>query len=262
MKKCIKTITLIAICTLVSILLLFQWITRPLPPQDKNIWNTKHFIAHGGGSIDGYCYTNSKEALLSSLNKGFLFVELDLYMTTDSIVVCLHNLDEFNKMTSSQLKELNSEIFVNSKLYGKYTPMTLNNAIEIWNKKPFIIVTDKLSSPTILNKYFKSNRDKVFVEAFNSDDYVELLKEGYRPMLSLTNDRIHSLMLFTLTSIKCGRLVERIVINPKTGKKLLRFYKRLGVHIASPTINNRDYVEKKVGREIDMIYTDYLAPSR
>lgn len=262
MRKCVKTITLIAICTLVSFLLLFQWITRPLHTIDKDIWNAKHYIAHGGGVIGGYCYTNSKEALLSSLRKGFVFVELDLYLTTDSIVVCLHDLDEYNKMTSSHLKDLNSEVFSNSKLYGRYTPMTLKDAIEIWNKKPFNIVTDKLSSPAILNKYFKSNRARVFVEAFNSDDYVELLKEGYRPMLSLTNDRIHSLILFTLTSIKCGRLVERIVINPMTGKKLLRFYKRLGVHIASPTINNRDYVEKKVGREIDMIYTDFLSPSR
>ena len=35
-------------------------------------------IAHAGGEIDGYVYTNSLEALQQAASRGYRFIELDL----------------------------------------------------------------------------------------------------------------------------------------------------------------------------------------
>ena len=54
-------------------------------PKSKNFSppNT-HFIAHAGGAIiengKPFTYTNSKEALLQSIEEGFSFIELDLML--------------------------------------------------------------------------------------------------------------------------------------------------------------------------------------
>lgn len=254
-----KKITYILLSMTAVLMAFLGGLTRPLERDDSGIWSPEHFIAHGGGAIDGYCYTNSQEALLSSLEKGFKYVELDLFVTTDSVVVCLHNLKEFNKMTSLNLKEIDSKVFKNSKLYGRYTPMTLEDAISISKQHPFYFVTDNISSPAVLNRYFTNNRRNVIVEAFSTDDYVELYNQGYTPMLSVV-DNIFSLKRYIIASIKIKRIVPRIVMGPNANPRLLRFYKRMGTIISTATENSKDYVEKHVGREIDMIYTDHLLP--
>jgi glycerophosphoryl diester phosphodiesterase len=48
-------------------------------------------IAHAGGHIYGYKYTNSLEALENSYNNGFRFIELDFDWTQDNQIVLIHD---------------------------------------------------------------------------------------------------------------------------------------------------------------------------
>lgn len=47
-------------------------------------------MAHALGGIDGENYTNSKEALGSNYNKGVRLSEVDINLTADDKLVCVH----------------------------------------------------------------------------------------------------------------------------------------------------------------------------
>ena len=271
-KRLIKGFSIVSLLLFVIILVMLLWLARPLEKsaEDINALSPNHLIAHAGGDIDRYTYTNSKEALTSALENGFRYVELDLYETTDSNVVCLHSLKDYRKMTSTDCEVLDTKSFLGHQLYGKYTPMTLNDAIKIWEERPFYFVTDKISDPKILNRYFKKNRDKVIVEAFTLDDYVQLERDGYIPMFSIMALNVRGLYLYILNSIKYGKGIPRIVTNTYVSKYVYRIYKRLGAQQIAvyslydedyQKIHEREYLEKLAGRAVDLVYVDFVKPN-
>ena len=215
------------------------WLTRPLEEsaKDINALSQDYLIAHAGGAIDGRTYTNSKKALMNALDNGFQYIELDLFETPDGNVVCSHD----------------------SSTYKIKPIMTLREAVSIWQERPFKFVVDKISDSQILNHYFIKNREHVYVEAFCIGDYKQLKENGYVPMLSLGGD-LRGFIKFLVTSLYCGK-VKRIVLYYKTPDYLLRIYKRLGTQVAVYTINDESTLKKHIGRDVDMVYTDFIIPS-
>ena len=147
--------------------------------------------------------------------------------------------------------------------------MTLNDAIKIWEERPFFFVTDKISDPKILNRYFKKNRDKVIVEAFSLDDYIQLERDGYTPMFSIMALNVRGLYLYVLNSIRYGKGIPRIVTNSYVSKYVYRIYKRLGAQQIAvyslydedyQKLHEREYIEKYAGREVDLVYVDFVKP--
>ena len=271
-KLGLKWIFVIILIVGMFLMLALLWLARPLvkSTEDINVLNPNHLIAHAGGAIDRHTYTNSKEALINALDNGFRYVELDLYETADSDIVCLHSLEDYWKMTSTDCEDLDTKSFLSLQLYGKYTPMTLNDAIKIWEKRPFYFVTDKISDPKILNRYFKKNRDKVIVEAFTLEDYVQLERDGYIPMFSIMALNVRGLYLYILNSIKYGKGIPRIVTNTYVSKYVYRIYKRLGAQQIAvyslydedyQKIHEREYLEKLAGRAVDLVYVDFVKPN-
>ena len=271
LKRLIKGFAVVALLLFTILVFVFLWLARPLEKssEDINALCPNHLIAHAGGAINGHTYTNSKEALTSALENGFRYVELDLYETTDSNVVCLHSLKDYRKMTSTDCEVLDTKSFLCHQFYGKYKPMTLNNAIKIWEERPFYFVTDKISDPKILNRYFKKNRDKVIVEAFTLEDYVQLERDGYIPMFSIMALNVRGLYLYIFNSIKYGKGIPQIVTNTYVSKYVYRIYKRLGAQQIAvyslydedyQKLHEREYLEKYAGREVDLVYVDYVNP--
>ena len=252
-RKILKLCGLCLVTAVVFIAVLIVWLLRPLEEQDEtiNALDSRFLIAHAGGTIEGQTYTNSREALLSSLDKGFRYIEIDLYMTTDSNVVCLHELKDYNRMTSSDYNHIDTETFQNNKLYGRYTPMTLEDAVRIWEERPFFFVIDKISSPQILNSFFRKNRDMVFVEAFTLDDYIQLEKDGYNPILT-RDGNIKGLIWFLVRNLVYGNKVSRIATCP-VNDLFLRIYKNMDVKVAMFTINDEGYLNSHIGKYVDFI---------
>lgn len=270
-KHLLKGFAVVFLLFFAIIIVMLLWLARPLENAlgDVITQNPNRLIAHAGGTIDGHTYTNSKEALINALDNGFCYIELDLYETTDNDVVCLHSLEDYQKMTSANCEVLDTKTFLSHQLYGKYTPMTLNDAIKIWEEHPFCFVTDKISDPKILNRYFKKNRDKVIVEAFTLDDYVQLERDGYIPMFSIMALNLRGLYLYILNSIKYGKGIPRIVTNSYVSKYVYRIYKRLGAQQIAvyslydedyQKLHEREYLEKYAGKEVDLVYVDFVKP--
>lgn len=143
-------------------------------------------IAHAGGIIDGYMYTNSREAVEHAVECGMKYIELDLDVTSDGALVAVHQWTEFRTMAGLPLpscgerESIDKRQFTESKIYGKFTPLTAEDIVDILDKYPNIfLVTDRISDPEILNSYFENYARRIVVECFSDDDYLELSKLGY-----------------------------------------------------------------------------------
>lgn len=227
--------------------------------MDDILSSPDYFIAHAGGSIDGQKYLNCKEGLLQSLKNGYKYIEVDLALTSDSAVVCLHDWQHFKTLASVDIdnEPMSLQEFQQQKILGKFTPLTLNDVISIQKEHPFIIVTDKISNPDILNRYFLDNRDYVMVEAFSFADYLQLKECGYTPMISISNfSKAHIRLLFN-QQLNTNTKFDWVCVDSISNINCLRALKRLfNCKIAMYTINSEPFFKEHLGKGIDLIYTD------
>ena len=214
------------------------------------------FIAHGGGMICGKTYTNSYEAVINSLKQGYKYIELDMMLTVDSQLVCMHSLEDFRRITSMPDSILLTESnFKKQHIYGRFVTLTAKDVVALQKRYHFTIVTDKTSDPRIIDRYFSRIRKNVMVEAFSIDDYISLKNLGYTPMLS------QSFKWESLLQIgwKCIRhhvdwISTTLYVPEDVGK--IRILKRLlGINFAVYS-TNPGLFRKYIGKEIDLIYVD------
>lgn len=129
--------------------------------------DNQRFIAHAGGKIDDYIYTNSLEAMNANYKKGFRLFELDLHLTTDNELVAVHNWEEWKTMTE-YVGEVptTKETFLKQKLYDKYTPLDIE-AINQWfkNHPEAILITDKINEPKLVSEIF-IDKSRLMMELF------------------------------------------------------------------------------------------------
>ena len=138
--------------------------------SDKN-----RYIAHAGGAIENYAYSNSLEALNVNWENGFKYFELDIHQTADGIYVAVHDWNDWKK-TSGYQGELppNLEDFKQYKIYRKFTPLDIND-INKWfgSHEEAILVTDKIRNPTkFVNSFF--HKDRLMMEVFSLEDLNDL----------------------------------------------------------------------------------------
>lgn len=117
---------------------------------------THNLIAHAAGSIDGFMYTNSLEALNKSYSDGARFFELDIQTTSDGSIVATHDWELWKKQTGfvgslpPSLKEFRS-----LKIEGRYTPLSIEEINEWFGSHPdAFLVTDKINDPEFFTEVF------------------------------------------------------------------------------------------------------------
>lgn len=179
MKKYIYAILLFSFAIIAVVLICYISYEKEC---DSVVFEKQNYIAHAGGQIDGHNYTNSKEAIENSIKKGIKHIELDLRLTSDSILVATHAWEEFNQMVNNadtnHVPTLNE--FKASKLYGKYTPVSYQDIDSILAANPdIILVTDKTSDPAIIDKYLGKFKNRMMVECFSLSDYFYYMDNGY-----------------------------------------------------------------------------------
>lgn len=185
-------------------------------------------IAHAGGCIDGFQYTNSIEATLNSINNGFNAFELDLLLSSDSIIVAAHDWNSFRHKTNHSFMNdtLSFSEFSSLKLHNKYTPMTPQLIDSIMTLYPNItLVTDKISTPSVINQYFSKYKNRLKIECFSIPDYFELKDMGYngaaysgvtidlilselKYLFCISNKRVTNLILSNITYNKYRKIVR------------------------------------------------------
>jgi len=137
--------------------------------------DTLRYIAHAGGTIDEYTYTNSLEALNLSYSKGFRIFELDILKTKDGKYVAAHDWKKWKSMTNYKGKTpVNSGDFIDYAIHEKYTPLDMKRINEWFIKHPdAILVTDKINEPKLFAKEF-IDPNRLIMELFTP----QAVKEG------------------------------------------------------------------------------------
>ncbi len=226
-------------------------------------------IAHAGGEIEGHIYTNSLEAIKQSIERGYKYIEIDLALTADSVLVAVHDWEEFNRITGNPHKKdtiPSLEEFQQRIIHGKYTPLTAEQINQIFiDNETLYLVTDKISNPEILEQNFPNLKQRMVVEAFNYPEYNILCSQGYFRVLysRLASDfrrgiEDHLLLHF----LHRGHKIKWIATHPGAFQYgILRAASIFtDFNFAIYTINNwNDIPQKDYGRT-KMIYTDRIVP--
>ena len=154
----------------------------------------QEYIAHAGGSIHGYCYSNSLEVVQNSLEHGIDFIELDLSVTSDGQLVAWHDWN-FEWTYAPTHDE-----FMARKIYGLFTPIDFPRMDSILSANPGLsLVTDKISDPAIIDQWLHKYKKRVWVECFSDEDYFTLQKMGYNVLAS----KVPPYKTDTVAAIRC-----------------------------------------------------------
>ncbi len=159
--------------------------------KDKEIMNKKFllkkdtFIAHAGGSIDNYVYTNSLESLEKNYNLGARYFELDLLLTSDNKIVATHDWESWKQRTNYEgnipptLKN-----FLDFKIDGKFTPLSEIEIIDWFVKHPeAVLITDKLDDALLIKDKFKKIENNLIVELFTEQSIEKALNNNFSKIL-------------------------------------------------------------------------------
>lgn len=99
-------------------------------------------VAHALGGIDGREYTNSLEALELAYENGLRVFEAD-FQIVDGELLLLHDMERAADMCGFESADFSDEAFLNSALYGEYTPMTWRDLLSFMADHPdAYVVTD------------------------------------------------------------------------------------------------------------------------
>jgi hypothetical protein len=211
--------------------------------------NDRKYIAHGAGTIDGYRYTNSLEALDLSYAKGFRMFELDLIYTDDGHLVAAHDWDVWRRMTKFDQECITKEIFLAHKLYDLYTPLSMDE-INQWfaQHEDAILVTDKMNSPAEMVELFVFP-DRLFMELFTFGAIEQAQALGVDFMLSEG-------LLYDIEGSQLDYLqehnIEALAVNRKLATQSERYSnfflqcKELGIRTYAFGLDPNEYTEKYV----------------
>ena len=258
-RKLLIIVLLILAVILVLKELAFAILSRPFDGTSCNIYDHQYYISHAGGQIDSLTYLNCEEGLRQSIERGYKYIEFDLCLTEDSQLVFTHDKETFMRMAGGGKNlRFNYETFKKSLLYNKYHALAVEDILPFLKNGYFCLVTDRISSPSIIDSYFSSVKENVMIEATTIDDFNELKKLGYRPMLTLGDLNHYEFWYYIRLAIKNKYPIDWIVISAtQSDFRYVRILKRLyGVKTAMYTENDKSFFEEHVGKEADLVYTD------
>ncbi len=100
-------------------------------------------VAHALGGVGGKNYSNSLEALESTLARGGRFLEVDLTFTADGDLVCFHNNHEKHLGEETSVTEMTTSEFLNHRYAGRFTLIDFETLVRKLTDHPdTYIVTD------------------------------------------------------------------------------------------------------------------------
>lgn len=134
-------------------------------------------ICHAlGRSEEGDFLTNSREAFLYNYGRGQRVFEADIQITSDGVMVLRHDWDsdlgqgETFGWTQEESWAVTAQEFLGAPVYGKYTPLSLQDWFGIMEEYPDIyMVTDTKYSSDVNGQF------QLFVDTARDNGYEDVL---------------------------------------------------------------------------------------
>lgn len=220
------------------------------------------YIAHGGG-IHEFLYTNSREAVIDSLKRGFQFIELDLIETDDGHLLAAHDRDYFCKITGiPKNSKLDSATVKKLKIDGKYTVLLGSDIYKLMLEHPeMILVTDKITSYDLLMREIPLP-DRMILECFSTSGVVQAKKCGFphaaysifnEPQLELAIK--HNLKLVIISgnyAFSSPKIIDKLRNMHNSGVCIMAY---------SGICSDPDIIHQHLGKTFSKFYVDKWAPT-
>ncbi len=248
--------------------------------DDKNQWNYPLTIAHAGGGIDGYIYSNCKEAVLYNYGKGFRTFEIDFSVTKDQVMVAKH---DWNMVVQENIPSgyvPTQEEFLSSPIYEKYTPMSLADLCGLMEEyEDMWLVTDikdanaeemeqavNILVDTVQNLGKEEILDRIVVQVYSEETFDKV--EGIYPFRN---------WIFTLYQCWDGKeenFAEYAQFCNINGIDTIAMWDycvtpyiidvadNYGINIYVHTVNDAEMAQKYIDMGVMGIYTDFVMPDK
>ena len=224
-------------------------------------------VIHAAGTyISGdavYTYSNSREALENCYETGNRIAELDFIWTSDGQLVCGHDDEKSWCYGIDSSNALSEEGFLNSKLFGTLTTMSLDNlAVFLQTHEDLLIVTDIKDDNTLACKFIADNypelMDRFIVQIYHMDEYDAIRNLGFKYM-------IYTLYRTEADEREKSKLVSDINSHDFVGltfwydwietKDIYDDVKDIGIPIFVHTVNDKSEIDNCMDMNL-LIYTD------
>ena len=253
--------------------------TEPVRSEPGDFsWSDHRTIAHALGGLDGKTYLNSREGFLSMYAQGVRLFELDLSRTSDGVWVCRHNWnDPMGQWEGNEKKVLSEKEFTENKIYGKYTPMTLEDFFLLLRDHPdaFVMIDSKQYS---LRNYQKTLEDYCdYVETARAagagDVLNQIIPEIYSEAMFAGTAMIYSFpsYIYSLWQEYSTEDLERIAsfcrekgIPAATvywkywSEEKEKIFEKEGISLYVYTLNDRNQAREYIAEGAEGICTDFL----
>lgn len=224
-----------------------------------NLHNPNSFIAHAGGGVleegEFYSYTNSKEAVLHSLENGYKFIELDLMLDSSGEIFAAHDYEHFYTITNApkhidRQSPPSKDYIKNARIHQTLSPITLEGINELFLAHPqSYLVTDKLNDFQAITSQLKF-QDRIIVEIFGLKAYYKAKRAGIvYPMLS-SGDFAQALRLkIPMLASHTSDIIQN--------KQAAMEYIKAGGCIMVYSSNEKAFMANHLGESATAFYTDW-----
>ena len=241
-------------------------------------WSDHRTIAHALGGLDGKTYLNSREGFLSMYDQGVRLFELDLSRTSDGVWVCRHSWnDPMGQWEGNEKKVLTEKEFTENKIYGKYTPMTLEDFLLLLKDHPdaFVMIDSKQYSLRNYQRTLEDYCDYVEIArtAGAGDALDQIIPEIYSEAMFAGTAMIYSFpsYIYSLWQEYSTEDLKRIAsfcrekeIPAATvywkywSEETEKIFEKEGISLYVYTLNDRDQAREYIAEGAEGICTDFL----
>lgn len=148
-----------------------------VPPFFEN-----KYVAHAGGGFKDNVYSNTKEAIINSINNGFDFIEVDLALTSDDKLVCSHGWDKntYEAIGVDYEGVPTYDEFMSWKVLGKYNTIDVDDLVGIMKEYPDLLIEIDLK------KFGKARTKKAITQLIESAEHDEQILD--RILMQFTSE--------------------------------------------------------------------------
>ncbi|MCR4770849.1 MAG: hypothetical protein K5855_00925 [Oscillospiraceae bacterium] len=263
MRRRTKTVSLL----LAALLAAMQCACAAQPGVSASASAREQLVAHAGGAVWGYRYTNSLEAFDCAYDNGFKYIETDLSLSSDGEVVLIHDWDSMaRRMLFSPGIRSRGE-FISEESFAGLTLMDAGMLAD-WLRRhgDCRVITDcKDDNAEVIGRLFEAYpelRGRFIIQIYSFDEYDAVKALGAEDII-LTLYRMPEADADALISFGAEHPLWALTINvSRLSEELLASLTGAGIRVYAHTVNDLGEFEKWRELGLSGIYTDYFCPAR
>jgi glycerophosphoryl diester phosphodiesterase len=240
----------------------------------QNEWyNRYQAVAHALGGIDGAGSLNCLEGFENAYQNGYRVFETDMVLTADHKIVLRHDWElSLGQNGLGEGKTPTEEEFLNAGMNETYTPLSLQNLIEIMNQYPDIyVITDIKDQESMMEMLAMIASDmiedgneqllnRMIIQIYDYQQYEQVKNIYDFPNIILTFYLMENVD-YEEAALFCESHDIAVVVMPyfTLNQQKVDILKGYGLKIYAHTYNDANVLEEQ-RQWIDGYYTDFLMP--